>query len=257
MAKFGQFLFGEELFGEGITVPTEIAAIRVPWQFIDYSLSQIYEMAINPIDASMPSIQKKITSKPTATGKIVQYEGRPEVQSMSFSGTILTESQYNIMVLWCNESKQILIVDDLGQKNWVYLTSFSPKRTRSVEFPWHMEYQAEAKSLDWGNTLTNVGSSASVGVLRKYQASELLPSVRVLPDLNDSSEYSWYTIILQRSLNLIIGAKLTLDGKYDIATNDAVSEYQDISSLTITGEFDSDTRASLIADLIIIQSNAG
>ena len=260
MAKFGQFLFGEQqLFGEEVAVPAEIEYTRVPWQFIDYSLLQIYEMAINPLDVSMPSIQKKITFKPTATGQIVKYEGRPEVQSMSFSGTILTEAQYNTMVSWFNESKQILIVDDLGQKHWVYLTSFSPKRTRSVEFPWRMEYQAEAKTLDWGITLTNVWSSASVTVLRKNEASALLPSMRVLPDLNNLSEYSWNTIILQRALNLIIGAELVLDGKYDIATTDAVAEYQVLSEISgfVSGEFGSTTRNSLVQKLVLIQSGLG
>lgn len=256
MAKFGQFLFAGELFGEEVVVPAEIEYTRVPWQFIDYSLSQIYEMAINPVEASMPSIQKKITSKPTITGQTVQYEGRPEVQSMSFSGTILTEAQYLVMVSWFNERKQIQIIDDLGQKNWVYLTSFSPKRTRSIQFPWRMEYQAEAKVLDWGNTMTNVWSSAPISTLRKNEATALLPSMRVLPDLNNLSEYSFNTIILQRSLNLILGSNLTLDGKYDIETTDAVAEYQVASGISgfVSGEFGLATRNSLIDKLVLIQS---
>jgi peptidoglycan hydrolase-like protein with peptidoglycan-binding domain len=122
-----------------------------------------------------------------------------------------------------------------------------------------MEYQAEAKVLDWGNTKTSVFSSASVSTLRKNEATALLPSMRVLPDLNNLSEYSFNTIILQRSLNLIFGSNLTLDGKYDIETTDAVAAYQVASGISgfVSGAFGSATRNSLIDKLVLIQSGLG
>ena len=160
MAFFGTFLYGEELFGTespgpgGSTGPTwpgsSAPLVRVPWIFREvYDGEDIYEFAINPLDATMPSIQKTLTKQITASGKPVIFQGRDAVQTMSFSGTILDQIHLEIMNEWFIKEKQISITDDLGQQYWVYLTNFSPTRNYSSQYPWRHEYSANATVLSW------------------------------------------------------------------------------------------------------------
>ena len=159
MAFFGTFLYGEELFGtastgggpSGPTWPGSSAPlVRVPWIFREvYDGEDIYEFAINPLDATMPQIQKTLTIQKTASGKNVTFQGRNQVQTMSFSGTILTEEHYNVMDEWFRKEKQINITDDLGRQYWVYLTGFNPSRQYSPQYPWRHEYSADATVVSW------------------------------------------------------------------------------------------------------------
>lgn len=153
MAKFGDFKYGEEKFGtDSASPPSDIAAVRVPWLFTDYSLAMIYEFAVNPLEATMGATEKSLNTEPLAYGGSVIYEGQPPVQTITFSGTIISETQYLIMRSWVNEQKQVQVTDDLGQKYWVFFTRFSPSRKPRPGYPWMMEYSCEGIILDWGAT---------------------------------------------------------------------------------------------------------
>jgi hypothetical protein len=159
MAFFGTFLYGEELFGtsssEGPSGPGPQPGqpgnyvVRVPWRFQQISDPDVYEFAINPLDVSMPSIQKTITTEKTASGKDIVFQGNGPPQKLSFSGTILTEVHLNAMREWFYKEKQVSITDDLGRQYWVYLTAFSPTRNYSAQYPWRHEYSADATVLSW------------------------------------------------------------------------------------------------------------
>lgn len=152
MARFGTFDFGEELFASSTSGGSGSAAafVRVPWTFQSVHDDDSYEFAINPLDASMPSIEKTFTSQATAAGGQVLFQGRNAPQKMSFSGTILTEVHLNAMREWSAKQKQVSITDDLTRKYWVYITSFSPTRNYKPEYPWMHEFSCEATVLDWG-----------------------------------------------------------------------------------------------------------
>jgi len=150
MAKFGQFQYGEEEYGAVETSFDAPLLERVAWTFFDGTTT--YQLPVNPDSASMPShfAQRKITYQATCAGAQVIYEGRREPHKVSFSGVILEEAQYNSFKTWVNKSKQIRITDDLGQKFWVYLKSFSPTRRKDSVYDWLMDYSAEGFVLDRG-----------------------------------------------------------------------------------------------------------
>lgn len=152
MAFFGTFLYGEELFGADSSGPgpgPSPSLIRVPWVFQQLHDPDVYEFAINPLNARMPSVQRIYTKQKTSSGRDVVFQGRDPAQTMGFSGTILTEEHLEIMDVWFSKEKQISITDDLGQQYWVYLTSFNASRNYSSQFPWRHEYSAEATVLSW------------------------------------------------------------------------------------------------------------
>lgn len=148
MAFFGTFKFGEALFGTGGITPQD-DFIRVPWTFQEVYDPDIYEFAVNPLDAEMPSIQKTIVERKTSAGRSIIFQGRDQVQTLSFSGTILTELHFRKMEEWFLKEKQINLKDDLGRSYWIYLTSFTPARQPSTDYPWRHEYSAESIVLSW------------------------------------------------------------------------------------------------------------
>ena len=136
--------YGESLYGAGL--PRTPATGRIAWTFYDGSIR--YELPVNPDSAKMPTKEKKVTIQATAAGTQIIYEGRKDPKKISFSGVILEEAQYNSFKEWVNTNKQIQITDDLGQKFWVYLTTFSPKRRKSIDYAWLMDYSVEGFVLD-------------------------------------------------------------------------------------------------------------
>lgn len=148
MAIFDEFDFGDELFGSG-TDPDEIVRGRVAWIF--YDGNSTYQLPVNPNSASMPEITHKITARATASGGQILTKGRREPGKIRFSGVILSEAQYRNFRSWITLRKQIRITDDLGENYWVYLTSFSPTRTRSSDYPWFMDYSVDGFVLSRGS----------------------------------------------------------------------------------------------------------
>lgn len=151
MALYGTFIYNTDDYGDdsGGSLPIEITGERVPWIFQGYDSEDIYEFAINPLECSVPSIQKQISTQNTAAGGLVYFQGQNTVPSMSFSGTILSEAHYTAMKTWSGADKQVAVIDDLGRKYWVYIKNFSPTRQYHPEYPWRHEFSVEAVILDW------------------------------------------------------------------------------------------------------------
>lgn len=123
--------------------------MRTPWIFEDEYASTVYELEVNPQEASMPSVVKTYTPSATAAGQQIIFQGRSPSQQLSCSGIILTEDQYNTMREWARLEKQIKITDDLGRVFWVYIKSFAPRRVRSSQYPWTHEFSMTAVVLSW------------------------------------------------------------------------------------------------------------
>jgi hypothetical protein len=124
---------------------------RVAWEFYDPVGNETYNWEINPNDGGYPSRSKNISYEATAApnGQTLAFEGRESPASLSFSGTILTESQFNTLNDWYLKRNQIRLTDDLGREFWIYIKSFNPTRVRSINYPWRHNYSIEAIVLDW------------------------------------------------------------------------------------------------------------
>lgn len=124
---------------------------RIPWVFTDLTDASTYSFPINPKDDGSLQYEKSIVYQNTSApdGKTIIYEGRDTPNTTSFSGTILTEDQYNAMVEWFSKRHQIQVVDDLGRTFSIYITKFNPKRKLSRTYPWRHDYTVEYTILDW------------------------------------------------------------------------------------------------------------
>jgi hypothetical protein len=148
MAVFGSFEFGEAMFA-GMSPPVDLSE-RVAWVFQELGTApDTYILPINPLDATMPSLVKTVTTLTTASGLPVNFEGAAEPGQMKFSGTLLMEEQFRALEEWSKKTTQIQITDDLLQSYWVVITMFDPRRAYHPQYPWRHEYTIEATVISW------------------------------------------------------------------------------------------------------------
>lgn len=120
----------------------------VKWRFYDPIDDVTLRMEVNPNSGAAPAIRKNIahktTTAPTDEGATLLFEGAEEPQTFDFGGVILTQTQYEAMVLWVNKKRVIRITDDLLRDWDVYLTGFAPRRKISRHYPWRHDYDVTA-----------------------------------------------------------------------------------------------------------------
>jgi len=123
----------------------------VRWVFSDPVTLESYEFEINPSEGGSPTYKKTINFLNTAApdGRTLAFEGRRAAQQGSFKGTILTEEHYNAMVDWFEKRNQIIMTDDLGRSQMIYITDFEPTRVRAVQHPWKHTFNVSYFVLDW------------------------------------------------------------------------------------------------------------
>jgi hypothetical protein len=123
----------------------------VRWTFEDPTAAQTYEFEINPNDGGSPGYERNVSYQNTSApdGKTLIFEGAPRAQELEFSGTLLTQEQYDAFVTWWQKKNQVKMTDDLGREWWIVITRFAPTRERSVHYPWKHSYSVTAVIVDW------------------------------------------------------------------------------------------------------------
>lgn len=117
----------------------------VKWVFTDSVVPETYTFEVNPNEGGSPTRKKNITGQPTTAedGTAVLYEGQDPRPTTTFSGTILTEAQYDAMIAWFNKRYPITVDDDLGRTMTIYITGFDPKRAQRRSHPWRHTYTVD------------------------------------------------------------------------------------------------------------------
>ena len=126
-------------------------AARIPWLFYDASTGDSYSLPINPADEGSNMRRKSFDIQNTSApgGKVLIFEGRDEPRTASWTGTLLTEDQYNKFIDWFEKRHQFQVTDDLGRGHMVYIQGMDVRRRRSYQFPWRHEFTIEVNYLDW------------------------------------------------------------------------------------------------------------
>jgi hypothetical protein len=122
----------------------------VRWKFEDTETADEYTFEVNPSEGGSKQYDKRMTFQTTTAsdGKTLVFEGQPEIKTLSFSGTILTQAQYDQMIFWFQKKNPILITDDLGRETLIYIKTFRPERQRAIHYPWKHSYSVEAIVLE-------------------------------------------------------------------------------------------------------------
>jgi hypothetical protein len=121
---------------------------RIAWRFEDPLDGSILYAQINPNDGASPTFQKTLTkmttTAPGGAATTLVFEGSDAPIQFDFSGTLLTQDQYNFYYNAWAKRHPILLTDDLGRTFRVYFEAFNPKRVRSANYPWRHTYDATA-----------------------------------------------------------------------------------------------------------------
>lgn len=120
------------------------------WTFTDTVVPISYTFEINPVDGGIPVFKKNVSTQNTLApgGKVLLFEGQDQPQTVTWTGTLLTQTQYEAFVTWFQKRHQILVTDDRGVQMWVYITDFAPKRERAIHHQYKMSYTITAIVLD-------------------------------------------------------------------------------------------------------------
>jgi hypothetical protein len=120
------------------------------WELYDPQTGESYSFLINPLSWNLNPLVKNMTNQPASHGsRQISFQGRNQPQTMTFSGTILEESEYSALQRWANKRNQVKLTDDLGRIMWIYIMRFSPQRQLSPNNPFYFSYSIEATILDW------------------------------------------------------------------------------------------------------------
>ncbi len=120
--------------------PELISVVR--WTFFDPTDASTAVFEMNPSDGGNEDRKHTIgTSSRRAPGKKTVVVGNANgIREFKFSGTILTETMYNLFDLWFNKDHPIELTDDLGRTFSIYITEFVPKRVHKPYNPWFHTY---------------------------------------------------------------------------------------------------------------------
>lgn len=129
----------------------------VKWTFTDVyhqgPTPWSYTFEINPNEGGSPEISKQYSNSvnvgPRHVG-IVQ-EGQFTQATLTFSGVILTQGQYENLELWFNRRIVLDLVDDLGRTFRGSFSKFAPKRSRRNSHPYYHTYEAEFLTIAYKN----------------------------------------------------------------------------------------------------------
>ena len=110
-----------------------------------------YRWEINPKEMST-GYKKNLSYQPTAApgGRVLAFEGRDEARMISYSGTVLSQEQFDEMIFWFQKRYQLQLEDDLGMLYSVYIVSLNYSREgKTRQYPWRHSYTGEMLILDW------------------------------------------------------------------------------------------------------------
>jgi hypothetical protein len=121
---------------------------RIAWRWEDPTEGTVQFMSLNPNEGASPTFAKNLTKErtvaPGGQGALLIYEGADQPSQFPFSGTILTQQQFEFLQNAWEKRHLLLLTDDLGRIFTLYLESFNPKRVRSASYPWRHTYDATA-----------------------------------------------------------------------------------------------------------------
>lgn len=126
-------------------------AFVVRWTLYDPVELVTYTFGMNPVEGGSPEAKKRVNYMNTSApdGLTIIYEGQDEVMLIPWSGTLLTQAEFDALWQWWDKRRQLLLTDDLGREYWIYIQTFVPKRVRAATAPWKHTYTVTAVILSW------------------------------------------------------------------------------------------------------------
>lgn len=116
------------------------------WELYDPVETVTYTFEINPNEMDPITSERNIrTSTTTAVGgKVLVSEGNATPPEWTFSGTLLSKSQYLAMEAWAKKNYRVVLTDHFERTFQVLFRRFEPVPRRSIQYPWRHDYTMRA-----------------------------------------------------------------------------------------------------------------
>lgn len=126
--------------------------MRKAWRFRDLVTSEDYYLPVNPLtDNGSQAISKQTKYEAHAStyvsslnqlriDDVVIQDSPSEIERFSYEGTLYTQDQYEALLYWASKPYEWELRDDLGREFLIVVEEFTPRRSRSVHFPWKHTY---------------------------------------------------------------------------------------------------------------------
>lgn len=120
----------------------------VRWTFLDTSDSSTATFEMNPGAGGTPGRTRRTSQNRLADSvRVLVYANSEDAATLEFSGTILTQGFYELLLAWFNKTNPVEIHDDLGRVYTVVFTKYDAKREWKANVPWYHTYDATATVL--------------------------------------------------------------------------------------------------------------
>jgi hypothetical protein len=121
------------------------------WKLYDPEEDQYFSFEYNPSKDDGSFALNKSTAYQVNAGSYrdnsnrdnianIIFESHKEVKKFSFSGNIYNKDEFDRLELWFSKKYDLILTDDLNRNFRIYVSSFSPSRIRSRQFPYKHSY---------------------------------------------------------------------------------------------------------------------
>jgi len=124
---------------------------RIPWSLETLDGLDVLVFEVNPkSDSGSFGVNKGISYSVAAgpSNSSVIHETTDEAQQVSYSGVLLSSTQYDALDLWFSKEEPVILTDDLGRSTLVYLDSLEYSRAPKRHYPFRHDFSFTAFVLE-------------------------------------------------------------------------------------------------------------
>lgn len=119
------------------------------WTLYDPVTDTTVSWPLNPAEIALPALEKNVTADASTNGAPIVWQGPNKPTSIDGSNTILAREHFEFFRDWFYKETKVLIVDDLGNRIWAFLTKFKATRSLSHSHPWKAKYDITILIIEW------------------------------------------------------------------------------------------------------------
>ena len=124
---------------------------RTAWSLKTEDEVEVFFFEVNPkVDSGSLGVSKGISYSVAAgpSGRAVVHETIDGPQQVSYSGVLLSQSQYDDLIEWCSKEEPLILTDDLGQSSLIFFKSLEYTRAPKRHYPFRHEFSFTAYVLE-------------------------------------------------------------------------------------------------------------
>lgn len=119
-----------------------VAPYTIRWKLTDLDTDEFVILPLNPNEMSTPTQGREITYGWTPGGRMAGIDrGASVPTSWTWSGVILTQEHYDLLLEWSQRGSMLRVDDHLGRSFGIIIEKYEPiEKQRTQNREWHSHY---------------------------------------------------------------------------------------------------------------------